>query len=193
MNSSLRQFLETMYSIVQSIGSNFAGTEEMDKACKYELATFMMYLSASDGTIDRTESKVIGYYTGLDMTPQQIGDHIRENNIYSTDFENRVPETVKLLVKADNLVYQNNGNVEQFGSELMLKAYRGLADELAGADGEVSLNEKADIDIYIGNIERYIDDNLLSRKGGATGFTKSKGSGGIQAPTKSGVAAPQKG
>lgn len=57
--------------------------DDSEPAVRFELGKFMMYLSASDGTISVEEAEVIAKISHLDVTPTNIGECIREHNIYS--------------------------------------------------------------------------------------------------------------
>ena len=190
----VKQHIDKIAECMELAGTNILNKDDVGKMFRYELAMFMMYLSASDGTVMHSETQTIAYYTGVDLTPEKMATFIRDNNIYSTEFENKVPASLQLAVLADNMIRSFDKETEIVASELVLTAYKLMANELVNADGEFSVNEQADVDIFIKNIEKYVDENSVARKENTTGFTKNTGdSNSVSAPPKNGVSAPKKG
>ena len=165
---------------------------QVGKIARFEVGKFLMYLSASDGEIKWSEASVISTLCELDLSPERIGDFIRENNIYSTEFENTVPTTLQLIVQVDNIQYENKTMKEDIdGPQLLINLYKWAAEYFVASDGDVDVNEETDTHIYISMMEDYINNNSTRRKSSVLGF--SKNSGGVSAPVKSGVSAPKKG
>ena len=44
----------------------------------------------------------------------------------------------------------------------MIEAYIGIANELINADRSVSEIERTNVDVYINNLKKYLNDNLLA-------------------------------
>lgn len=164
--------------------------EKVKTVARMELGMFMMYLSASDGEISWDEAKLISQICDLNLTPTTMGDFIRENNIYSTEFEQKVPITLQLMVTADNKLLEA-GN-ETSGSDALISTYETVGKCLINVDGTVDDNEAVDYRIYTQMLAEYRDKNYKGANSSATGFTKNKGTS-TSVPTKSGVAAPRKG
>ncbi len=191
----IKKLIDSMAEVVRRIGvetglqkSSDAG---LDKIAKFELAQFLMYLSASDGKISWSEAKMISDLCDLELTPQTVGDFIRENNIYSTEFEEKVPVSIQLFVTMDNK-FVEMGMQDEVSDvfDTVIDTYNYAADFLIKSDGDEDYMEDSDRDIYINMLKDYVNNNSSRRKKSATGFTKN--SGNISVPTKSGVSAPKK-
>lgn len=163
------------------------------QVAKVELAEFLMYLSASDGKIEWNEANNIAEYLEMPATPEVVNGVIREQNIYSTEFEKKIPLTFQVVVKCDNLLW-DNGKRSECSADLALKLYKAEGEELLATDGNVDANERQDFNIYINMLENYINQNDKFKQNGAiyTGLTKNQGGLGVDAPIKSGVPAPRK-
>lgn len=163
------------------------------QVAKVELAEFLMYLSASDGKIEWNEANNIAEYLEMPATPEVVNGVIREQNIYSTEFEQKIPLTFQVVVKCDNLLW-DNGKRSECSADLALKLYKAVGEELLATDGNVDANERQDFNIYINMLENYINQNDKFKQNGAiyTGLTKNQGGLGVDAPIKSGVSAPRK-
>ena len=85
-NTQLKELVDNMCEAVGSVSEKAELPDGMDDIVRMELGMFMMYLSASDGTIKWDEAHLISDMCNLDLTPNNIGDFIRKNNIYSTEF-----------------------------------------------------------------------------------------------------------
>ncbi|MDO4961230.1 MAG: hypothetical protein Q4E57_05165 [Eubacteriales bacterium] len=195
MREQIKHAIDLMYGLFDRMQSGSGWNQNLDirDIFKVECIRLMMYLSASDGEIAVSEAEAIGYYFDLYMTPTQLLDFIKQNNIYSTDFENTVPLSIRMLVELDNkLAESDDGEEANPTSELALKVFGMIAMDMMAADGEISEAEKADWEIYSGMIQTYINENLNVKKQSVkTGLTKN---GSVSAPSKGGgVSAPKKG
>lgn len=114
-----------------------------------------------------------------------MGQFIRDNDIYSIEFENTVPATLTLLVSVANALHIPDV------AEAFVESYKEIGKCLIMCDNDANDTEINDYNIYIKMLERYLDENLDSRKGAASGFVKTGGS--VSSPSKSGVTAPKKG
>lgn len=123
-----------------------------------------------------------------------MAEYIRENNIYSTEFENDVPVVLQFAVKLDNEIYKrglseqvNNTNL----SEVIMQTFGYVGKSLLQSDGDIDDNEKSDFMIYMGMMNKYIKDNLLCKNGAAT--VPEDDNDSIPVPPKNGwVEAPRK-
>ena len=178
-------------SILRSANVDLDGTDGRT-LIKFDLAQFMMYLSASDGRIQWSEANEIRAYLGLDSTPEKINNWIRNKNIYSSEFEQTVPITMQTIVQADNILYDNGKrNFNQCGAEALIAVYKAAGEELIKSDSDVDDNEMKDYHIYISMLEKYMYENdKFKMNGVVTGITKDGLS--VSAPMKSGVTAPKK-
>lgn len=187
MNYELKELVDAMCEAIETTGKTIPqlNLDGCGDAARMNIAQFMMYLSASDGEIKWEEAEAISFYCGINITPTTLGQFVRENNIYSTEFENTVPIALSLLVAAANAL--NRPEV----AEGFVETYKEIGKQLIISDNEVNDTEVSDYNIYINMLERYLDENLDSRKNATSGFVKTGSS--VSAPTKSSVAAPKKG
>ena len=187
MNYELKELIDSICSAIEAAVKSIPeiGQDGGDALARIDIAKFMMYLSASDGEIKWEEAEAISFYCGLDITPNTLGQFIRENNIYSTEFESTAPATLQLLVLLSNAL--DNPEI----SEGFITTCNEIGKQLILSDGYVNDNEVSDYNIYINMMERYLDENLDSRKSVISGFVKPGGS--VSAPSKSSVMAPKKG
>ena len=199
--TSLKGALEEVYELCDKMEEPIKLNLDMDirHIVQVEFLQFMMYLSASNGTIDRREAELISVVLGNDVTPLQIKEFIEEKNIYSTEFEQKVPVTFQIVTALDNMLekqgvnlWRGNESNENYTniSELFLYMYKLMAQAVCEADGNIEKEERDDWNTYRSMLENYINENLDSRKKKAA-VTKDTGS--VPAPAKnSSVAAPAK-
>ncbi|MDD6685880.1 MAG: hypothetical protein PUE47_08900 [Lachnospiraceae bacterium] len=193
INPQLKMLAEKFGELVDDVFQNAGADAHDGQVAKFELAQFMMYLSASDGKIEWSEVNNISQYLGLNLTPEAVNQLIREGNIYSTEFEQKVPLSFQAVVNADNVLW-DNGERETCTADMLLNLYKAVGEELIKADNDVDNNEQQDFNIYITMLDNYINDNDKYKKNGCvyTGIKKGTGSSGIDIPLKSGVSAPRK-
>lgn len=131
---------------------------------KIDIVKFLLYLSASDGRISDEEILFINEVFDFHMNYDDIVSFIDKYNIYSEDFENEIPYSVKLCVSCDKL----------FGHSLDLnvdirniKSLSGVYLLTIGLIGRAFLDcdgnddgEEENIRIYTKNIANYIAKNL---------------------------------
>lgn len=195
INPQLKLMVDKLSDLIDTIlekgGADIS--EIRGKALKIDLARYMMYLSASDGKIEWSEANNISQYLEMNLPPEAVNQLIRNNNIYSTDFEQEVPGSCKAIVSADNALW-DNGDRETCGADLLLTVYKAVGEELIKADNDVDDNEKQDYTIYINTLENYINGNDKFKMGGGvyTGLKKNSSGSRVDAPMKSGVSAPRK-
>lgn len=189
----IKNLVNSLVNTMETIGSVAGIDASAGNAAKMDLLQFMMYLSASDGEIQWSEASMMSDLIGLNLTPQDIGAFIRENNVYSTEFENTVPISLQLMVQTENKLLEQNllDSDTPSGPDLILSTFKAVAMAMIEADNDTDSNEISDCEIYIDTMEKYINNNSLRKKSSISGFTKN--SGNVSAPTKSGVSAPKKG
>lgn len=189
-----KNLINSLVKVMHTVGeiAGFDDPSDAANGVKVEIAMFLMYLSASDGEIKWEEASTISELCDLNLTPQSLSDFIRENNIYSTEFENKVPISLKLLVTVDNQIVENNmENEVDAGYDTLINAYYEIAKVFMASDDDVDINEKNDCNIYLDMMRNYVKQNSIRGKKSVSGFVKN--TGGVSAPTKSGVSAPKKG
>lgn len=187
----IKKLIETMAKTFDDFG-NSAGLEGVGDVTKLDLIKFMMYLSASDGEIKWEEANFISDVSGFNLNSQVIANFIKENNIYSVEFEQTVPVSFDLAIKFDNRLYELDSiNNDVDTPTLYISTYKTIGELFKKTDGDSSYNENNDFKIYINMLEDYANKNSARRKNSVFGFTKN--SGNTTVPSKSGVVAPKKG
>lgn len=193
INQNLKTLLAKVDELVSNILQNSGHDTQNVEIAKMGVVQFMMYLSASDGKIEWSEADNISQYLGLSITPEAVNKFIREQNIYSTKFEETVPLAFQALVNADNLLW-DNGSRETCSADMLLNLYKAIGEELIKADNDVNDAEMQDYNIYINMLSNYImqNDKFKQQGGVYTGLHKNTGENSVDAPVKSGVSAPRK-
>ena len=170
MNYELKGFINELYELADSLDEGPFGLAQntdsdttLKKCIQVELCSYLMYLSAADGKIAWQEASFIRDYLDYDLTVDDIHQIIIENEIYSTEFEEKVPLSMKVLVNVDNALYKANGYNDQLGSELLLTLFEGLGKEFLVCDADVSENEIRDLSIYLTMLRNYIDCEVNSK------------------------------
>lgn len=171
MSDSLRQYIDNIYRIFDGLDEVGLGISSMipeieDKESKSLLrrdaVMFMLYLAASDGDISYSESYFIGEYFGIHMSTNNMRETIRENNIYSHEFESRVPMTVQMMVEADNRIV-HDGTMDSTGSRMIYDFFKLVGQSFIACDNAVGEREIEDLACYLDNIKQYINKNALTR------------------------------
>lgn len=161
------------------------------EAFRLDLALFLMYLSASDGEINWDEAEFISKVMGTDYGPSNFNELIQALNIYSVEFESKVPDTFKFIIDYENVLFDvgyDNSSV----SETMIEMYQEFATAFINIDGDEHINEIQDSQIYISMMKDYRKNNSKSLIRGAVGFEGNR-RGAVKTPSKGGVRAPKKG
>ena len=185
MNYELKNTINQLYSLGDTLDESSLGLSEMPirRVIKIDLLKFLMYLSASDGTISYEESNFINEYLDWDLSPDFIKSFIKEHHIYSVDYETEVPFSMQLFVAADNTLYDKQGYNEYLFSQLLLQVYTILGKEFLECDSNVTDNEVQDLTIYLTTLQNFIQTEVKSKistmtmendKGGNTGTDSVK-------------------
>lgn len=127
----------------------------MRQLAKKEILNFLLYLSASDGSIEVAEALFIKDYLSEQISPEEMCQRIEEDNIYSSAFEQRISLTLKRLVKLDNSTYEKKGELEESDAEKYICGYEALGKEFIACDHEVSQSERDDLSTYITNMRNF--------------------------------------
>ena len=130
---------------------------------KRDVAEFIMYLSAADGTIAYEELQVYKMITGFGGDSiQSIRNYIQENNIYSTNFESEPPLIMKLFNIAERNAIMCGADFEHSILESLVDLFEIIGKVLISIDGGITYSEKRDYNIIMRTITEYAaDHNLL--------------------------------
>lgn len=137
-------------------------SEKSDRDCtiaRREILEFLLYLSASDGSISEAESEFLKKYLEEEYSPQQMCQLIESRDLYSTRFEQRIPSTLRKLINLDNKLFARDDDLRESLGERYICAYEALGKEFIACDREVSQAERDDLDTYIKNMRSYYRAN----------------------------------
>lgn len=166
MNQELKETLGLFYSMVDALDSKAKVMEKLNlkmkwsEAIKIELLQFLMYLAASDGQITMDESTFIFEYLDIDFSPIRINDYIRENDIYSVEFEEEPPASLKIMVQVDNSFQEQEITLGQTASEALIEIYRRIGKAFIQCDGTEDEQEKEDLKIFLRMMRDFAISNL---------------------------------
>lgn len=178
IKSLVDKLAETMRETARVTGlDKLFGDTDPGQLIVMELTMYAMYLSASDGEVTIEEAQQMGENFGFDLAPEQIGAFIRKQNIYSTDFEKKVPVSMQVFVAVDNAMHEQglDGDIDKMASQILYETFEAVGNTIILADGKIDDQEKEDSQIYLKMLKKYMDENLIDSKNPAKGFTK-KGS-----------------
>jgi len=166
MADSLELYINNIYRVYDGLDEVGLGISSLipeieDKESKSLLKTdaimFMLYLAASDGEVSYRESHFIAKYFGVHMSIEDIKETIRENNIYSYEFEKRIPMSVQMMVEADNKIVQA-GTSNSTGCRMIYDFYKLVGQAFLACDNSVGDKETGDLSCYLERIKNYINE-----------------------------------
>lgn len=165
MNYELKNMINKLNSLGDLLDESSLGLSEMPmrKIIRLDFVQFLMYLSASDGTISYEESNFINEYFDWDLSPSDIKYFIEKHDIYSVDYETKVPFSMRLFVAADNTLYDSQGDSEYLCSQLLLQVYTVLGEEFLACDLNATDNEVQDLTIYLTTLQNFIQTEVKSK------------------------------
>lgn len=164
MNEMIKNIVNELFELAALIGKEKNENTDVDekkmrRMARREIMNFLMYLSASDGSIEVAEAIFIKDYFMEQISPEEICQRIEEDNLYSASFEQKVPLVLKKLVKLDNAINEVQGTLDESKAEKYICLYEMLGREFASCDHEISQSEKDDIATYIGNMRSFYNAN----------------------------------
>ena len=202
----VKSTLERMYQLCDVVFLLGGGKDNLDldghdlkEILKLEVLCFLAYLAASDGVISWSESRYISALLDMHMTPDKLNELIKDKNLYSTEFEERVPAIMQIFVAYDNAIYNSQEASDVIGddgelSDFLFKLYIIVAKGLIEANGRTTdamdENEENDLKTYLGTLKVYIDENVERHQVDiVTGYGKDTrkseyDSDGVAAPRK---------
>lgn len=168
MDYELNKLLNIVYDYCDAIEKCYgaipkSSDKPLRECLRLELLEYLIYLVHSDGMIMPQERTFIKDYLGYDFSTSDINQYNAENNIYSVSFEQKVPSSMKVFVGTENAFYDAKGYNDGFESSLLFSLFERLGNELIACDGEVTDNEKSDLNIYLTMLKSYINSNVKSK------------------------------
>lgn len=163
MSRAIENIVTELFDVVERLANvKETDSEEEQKLrqlAKKEIMNFLLYLSASDGSIEVAEAIFIKDYLGEQLSPEEMCQRIEEDDIYSSAFEQKIPLILKRLVKLDNSRYDKMGELDFSNAEKYICEYEALGNEFIACDHEVSQSEKDDLNTYITNMRSFYRAN----------------------------------
>lgn len=88
------------------------------------------------------------------MTSREIVDYINENNIYSTEFEEKLPISFRIFIFIDVLRELKGERVKEQDSlvKLLLNTYELVGKDILSCDMNVTSEERRDLNTYLNNL-----------------------------------------
>ena len=164
MDDSIKTLVDiasVMYENSLNSGKTDSSDEDTVHLVECDLADFMVYLAMSDGVITQDEADEISLMSekaglGIDADPAVIAWSAKTGNIFSTEFEKKIPFTFEDAVEHDNYMmdWKGGSEVKQL-SKFLLAIYKILGKWFIEMDGEATWGEKRNYDIYIKMLEDY--------------------------------------
>ena len=161
-NEEIKVIVYKMCNVLEKIGQGMGLEVGTGQAARYEIASFMMYLSASDGKILWEEAKIISEMCDLNLTPESMESFINDQKIYTPEFETKVPPMYELMVSVDNTLFEAGETIS--GSGIMLDTYQTVGAALIKSDDDVDENELTDYNKYLTMMVDYRNANYKGAK-----------------------------
>ncbi len=150
------QMLQTIYRVCDAVEKAGGKPEKIEIPLRelftFDLQRYFMYLSASDGKVLPVEADYMNELFGESFSVGEYVKRIDENRIYSVNYENDVPLSLKIITTAEqrneNLTDEDGNEFPQLSS-LLFDLYRDAGIEFLGCDGDVSEQESKDLGMYL--------------------------------------------
>ena len=129
-----------------------------------DITNFIMYLIASDRSINVEEVEVYRRLTGYEDTMDTIKHNIEEGTVLSCEFQSNIPMSLRLLVNATNRLTPHDLDVDiAHILEGYIATFVFVGREIMCADNCVTFQERRDFELYIKNMILYIDEHSCAR------------------------------
>jgi hypothetical protein len=170
MADSLKKYVENIYNILSNLDEVGLGVRdykpELDvnntvDLVQSDLIMLCLYLSASDGEISYKEKLFMNECFDLKFSVDEIKSFIRDREIRSFEFEEVIPESVKLMVYADNRIVEA-GTPNSSGNGIMYDFYKLVGQAFIACDNDVDSSEIRDLGQFLLKIKDYINNNSKS-------------------------------
>ncbi|MCF0133428.1 MAG: AAA family ATPase [Blautia sp.] len=159
MSKEIQNFIDELYELAITTKDEKMNESRIRQMARKEIMNFLMYLSASDGSIEVKEAIFIKDYFSEQISPEEICQRIEDDNLYSSAFEQKAPMVLKRLVNNDNLEYKVAEELKESKAEKYICLYEALGKEFIACDHEVSQCERDDLATYIGNMRSFYKAN----------------------------------
>ena len=166
MNSDLKRLLEQAYDLCDHYDHSPQNTPDKRankrtrEILQLDVSSFVMYLSASDGRVNYTEANYVSDLLGFRATPDQITQLIKDVNIYSTEFEQRPPLSLQIFLREDNRMIAAGMDSDKYSAQVLIDLFGMIGKDIITSDNDVAANERSDFNIYIGMMQKFVDQHL---------------------------------
>ncbi len=183
--TAIKQSLHKIYDLldtVERVRGKLPGIDaSLRDVFRTELHSYLLYLSATDGKVTAKESELMNYLFDMYITSQQYVAFINENDIYSTDFEQKIPVIFQILQDFDEKVATissvSGDNVDPI-LPIVFKFYTEIGMAFITCDGteQEELDEaKKYLDSVLDKLMWRLEKNDVSKLGDATVIGGKKG------------------
>ena len=121
-----------------------------------DIEDFIIYLSASDGTVSPEE---IAAYKSITGSTSDKFDKPAQRNPSAPDFRSEPPFIFKVLSRAEINAIARGARFQNSVLGNVMALYRVIGHTIMHADGSLSEHEKRDFDMIMQTIEEYIEEH----------------------------------
>ena len=136
----------------------------VDRTLRMDLAKYAMFLSSSDGNVVYQEASIVSELLDMELSTEFIKEFVEEHNIYSKEFKNTLPVSVRWAIETDNTVYRLKGSTGKADLSLaviLYQMYKYIGLNVLSSDGDVDSQEVEDYEYYNDMIRNRIKDDIL--------------------------------
>lgn len=152
--------LHALYRILDTVEENVEKPEELSEISlrdlfQMEMHSFFMYLAAADGRIMPSEREFMNELFDKNMSIQDYVRFVKDNDIYSTSFEERFPFSLRMTIAFDlkmQIVAAIQGDDVDLLSPKIISFYLESGKAFIACDGDVDPQEIEDLKTYVGNL-----------------------------------------
>ena len=161
MGDVLKELIDGMHSVLSTLDCVDLGLSNENRNAKsilqYDLISYILYLSNSDGRVSKAEKDFLSMYSEMDWTYDEIKSFINEHGINSEEFKSKIPLSVQMVVIADNKLYEERN--QHSGCRMIYDFYKVIGQAVLACDKEVGNNEIEALSQYLGILKEYINSN----------------------------------
>ena len=159
MNTKLKQAINTLCEVIVPedviVDKEMASLRPEAAILKRDMYDYLGYLASSDESIRESETDFIFDYLNEITSPEKLSNYVSSQNIYSTTFETRVPESLKKALEQDNAKFNKDGKLDLSVSVSYLDIFYLLGQEFINCDGEEDSQELEDLTLYMDTLKKY--------------------------------------
>ena len=159
----LKQCIESAYSLLGVIEeTKIDGIKKENLRYKFSLDVIFMilYFCVSNGNLSEQKVHFINILFDMDATLQNYMDVIKNNNVYSTEFEKADLESLRIIKSYDDIM----GRItHKLAIPPIIELLENIAKETVNIDDNVTDRVKDDYNIFFANLKKNFmpkDDNL---------------------------------